>query len=274
VVPILLKPAAWGAHLLMLLAVGAAFGMGLWQWNVWHGDRVAAQHTLVDADPVALSGLMGGDSPFPGDKVGQPVTFTGQWLERDTMYVSHKRHQGRTGFWVVTPVRIGTSAIPVVRGWSVRAAAPAATGSVRVTGWLEPSESSGEADVRPGDRVITSMRIASMTQHVDTDLYSGFVIAKVVSAGSTTGGGPTSGNGVAGLDRVGPTQQPDVSGFTGLRNLLYSLQWWVFIVLIVFVWWRWCQDQLHPEQRPSGSGPGPGSGSGPEPVEPVDNLAP
>ena len=241
----------------MLLGVAAAFGMGMWQWNVWHDDRADAQRTLVDADPVALSSLMGGDSPFPGDKVGQPVTFTGRWLDADTVYVSHKRHQGRTGFWVVTPVRIGASAIPVVRGWSERASAPAIAGSATVTGWLEPSESSGEADVRPSDRVITSMRIASMSQHVSTDLYSGFVIARVVSAGSTTEAGSTTG-----LAKVGPTRQPDVSGFTGLRNLLYSLQWWVFIVLIVFIWWRWCQDQLHPPE------PDPGA------VEPVDNLTP
>ncbi|HEX7739880.1 MAG TPA: SURF1 family protein [Marmoricola sp.] len=248
--PILLKPAAWGAHLLMLVCVAIAFGMGMWQWSVWHNDRVDAQHTLVDADPVALASLMGGDSAFPGDKIGQPVTFTGSWIDADTMYVSHKRHQGHSGFWVVTPVRLGASAIPVVRGWSAHAAADPVTGRATVTGWLEPSEDTGAADVHPRDRVITSMRIASMTQHVSTDLYSGFVIAREVSTGAS------------GLAKVGPTKQPDVSGFTGLRNLLYSLQWWVFIVLIVFIWWRWCQDQLHPPE------PDPGA------VEPVDNLTP
>jgi hypothetical protein len=30
--------------------------------------------------------------------------------------------------------------------------------------------------------------------------------------------------------------------FTGLRNLLYACQWWVFGGFAVFLWWRWCRD--------------------------------
>lgn len=243
--PVLLKPAAWGAHLLMLVAVAVALGMGLWQYSVWSNDRADAKRTLVHAAPVALSSLMGGDSPFPGDRIGQPVRFTGTWRDSGTVYVSHQPHAGRSGYWVVTPVLIGHSAVPVVRGWSPRAAAPAVSGAVRVTGWLEPSQDQGVADTDPGDRVITSMRIASMTQHVDVDLYSAYVVARRVDTPAA----------IAGLARLGPTQQPDVSGFTGLRNLLYASQWWIFILFIVYIWWRWCQDQLRPPEKPAQDAP-------------------
>jgi surfeit locus 1 family protein len=31
---------------------------------------------------------------------------------------------------------------------------------------------------------------------------------------------------------------PDTSFTTGLRNLMYALQWWVFGGFVVFMWWR------------------------------------
>jgi len=34
----------------------------------------------------------------------------------------------------------------------------------------------------------------------------------------------------------------------GLQNLLYALQWWVFGILAIYIWWRWCQEQLHPRE--------------------------
>ncbi len=242
---VLLKAHAWGAHVLLLVALAISIVAGLWQFSAWQAERDAASHTLVNAAPVPLASLMGGDSPFPGRSVGQPVTLSGTWMPEGTVYVSGRYHDRKRGYWVVTPVLIGKSAMPVVRGWSAEPKAPPpAPATVTLTGWLEPSESQGEADTDPHDDIITSVRIASMTEHVSTDLYSGFVVQK-----SDPGDG---------LLAVGPTQQPDVSAFTGLRNLLYAIQWWVFGGLAIYMWWRWCQEQLHPraedrEQDPAGS---------------------
>lgn len=212
---------------------------GLWQYGTWNSDRAAASRDLVHAAPVPLGSLMSAESAFPGRSVGQPVTFEGRWVPGSTMYVSGVPHQGKRGYWAVTPVMVDKSAIPVVRGWTPTPTAPSPTGQVHVTGWLEPSQSQGEADLNPHDDIITSMRIPSMTQHSDVNLYSAYVVARATT--------PTSSADAA-LAAVGPTQQPDVSGFTGLRNLLYALQWWVFGILAIYIWWRWCQEQLHPHE--------------------------
>jgi len=243
-VPVLLKAHAWGAHALLLVALAISVIAGLWQYGTWNDDRAAAERSLVDAKAVPLSSLMGGDSPFPGNSIGQPVTFAGRWMPSGTVYVSGQRHAGRTGYLAVTPVLIGKSAVPVVRGWSPTPSAPVPSGDVEVTGWLEPSESQGEADTNPHDDIITSMRIPSMTQHVDADLYSAYVVARSTS--------PTPKDQLA---AVGPTHHPDVSGFTGLRNLLYALQWWIFGGLAIYIWWRWCQEQLHPRETEPEDGP-------------------
>jgi len=32
--------------------------------------------------------------------------------------------------------------------------------------------------------------------------------------------------------------------FTSVRNFLYALEWWVFGGFAVYLWWRWCRDEV------------------------------
>lgn len=229
--PILLAPRYWGAHLLMVAAVIVAVLLGLWQLNTWEAARTAEASDLSDAEPRPLSMVMGGDDPFPGQYVGQPVSFSGRWMADSTLYVQDRLLDGERGYWVVTPVLIGNSAMPVVRGWSQAkdASEPAAEaeGVVEVDGWLQPSEGSGAPDDDPQDDEIAEMRIASITEHVDADLYSAYVVDR--DAGD-------------GLEAVPPDSVPKVSAVTSLRNLLYAFQWWLFGAFAIYIWVRWCRD--------------------------------
>jgi surfeit locus 1 family protein len=125
-------------------------------------------------------------------------------------------------------------AMLVVRGWaaSVRAAPPPPTGSVRVTGWLQPGEGSGNPDPKPGDDVFPDLQVTDALQRVDQDLYGGYVIARTTS--------PTS----EGLAAVTPGALPNASAFTSVRNLLYAVEWWFFGGFAVYVWGRWCRDEV------------------------------
>lgn len=225
----LLAPRSWGAHLLMVVAVAAAVLLGMWQLHVWQAARAAETRDLSNAKAVPLARVMTGDSPFPGRYLGQPVSFSGTWFAEGTVYVSDRTVGGKRGYWVVTPVRVGNSAMPVVRGWSRTPKVPAATGAVDVEGWLQASEGAGAVDSDPHDDVIPEMRIASLVEHVDVDLYSGYVVDRT----------PT-----AGLVAVPPESVPEVSRSTSLRNLLYAFQWWLFGVGAVWIWGRWCRDTL------------------------------
>lgn len=226
-VPTLLAPRHWGAHLLMVLAVAAATLLGLWQLNTWEAARAAEASDLSEAAPRPLAKVMGGDDPFPGQYVGQPVAFSGRWMPESTLYVQDRLLGSRRGYWVVTPVLVGESAMPVVRGWSRTKTAPEPTGEVEVDGWLQPSEGSNAPDDDPRDDEIPEMRIATITEYVDADLYSAYVVAR--NAGS-------------GLAAVPPDSVPRVSAVTSLRNLLYAFQWWIFGVFAIYVWVRWCRD--------------------------------
>jgi surfeit locus 1 family protein len=235
---LLLRPRYWGAHLLMLAALAAAIGLGIWQLHAWQAGRAADARDLTDAAALPLSRVMGGDDPFPGQYLGQPVTFQGRWLPEGTLYVADRDLHGKRGYWVMTPVLVGKSAMPVVRGWSTRPEAPKPTGSVAVRGWLQASEGSDVPDDHPQDDVIPEMRIASVVEHVDADLYSAYVVAK------------DAGTGAEGLEKVTPASVPDVSSTSHLRNLLYAFQWWIFGGFAVYIWVRWCRDEVEAAAAP------------------------
>jgi cytochrome oxidase assembly protein ShyY1 len=211
----------------MVAAVAAAVGLGIWQLHVWEAARASEARDLSTAQPMPLTDVMTGDSPFPGQYLGQPVSFSGEWIPESTLYVADRDLGGKRGFWVVTPVQVGDSAMPVVRGWSARAEAPAPSGHVEVEGWIQASEGTGASDPDPHDDVIPEMRIASIVEHVDADLYSGYVVDRQ----------PTET-----LTAVTPESIPKVANSTSLRNLLYAFQWWVFGGFAVYIWVRWCRD--------------------------------
>jgi len=229
----LLAPRYWGVHLLMVLAVAASVALGLWQYEAWGAGRAAEARDLSAATPRPLDRVMGGDDPFPGEHLGRPVSFSGEWLGEGTLYVADRQLDGERGYWVVTPVSVGSSAMPVVRGWSAQPDAPVPSGEVEVEGWLQASEGSGASDEEPQDDVIPEMRIASIVEHVDADLYSAYVVEKESSPRADVDLAP-----------VTPDSVPEVSNSTHLRNLLYAFQWWIFGGFAIYIWVRWCRDTI------------------------------
>lgn len=228
----LLRPRYWPGHIAMLVCVSFALGLGFWQLDAWQTRRADAARDISNEKAVTLASVMGPDSPFPGRSLGRPVNLTGTWLSDSTVYISDRYLHDDRGYWVVTPVQVDgtTSAVPVVRGWSATASAPAPTGPVEVTGLLQATEGSGPFDDDPLDDVLPTMRLASLVEYVDVDLYSAYVVARDISG---TGDG---------LETVTASAIPEVSSFTALRNFLYAVEWWIFGGFALFVWVRWCRD--------------------------------
>jgi cytochrome oxidase assembly protein ShyY1 len=236
----LTRPLMIGLHLLAIAAVTAAVLLGLWQYGVWHTARASEAEQLAHAAPVRLSTVMSADSPYPADAVGRPVRFRGAWLPDETLFVRGRVLHGQPGFWVVTPVAVcrdtcstRNPAMLVVRGWTpAPERAPAApAGRVEVTGWLQPAEAAeGGLDQNPHDRVLAQLQVVAAMPHVRQDLYRGYVIQK----GAATDG----------LQPVTPASLPQPSGLTSLRNLAYACQWWIFGGFAVFLWWRFCADEV------------------------------
>lgn len=227
--PALLAPRSWPAHLLVVVALVAAGWLGLWQYHGWQERRDAEARDLTEAAPIPLAEAIGPDDPFPGNRIGQPVTVAGTWVPTGTVYISGREHDG---FWAVTPLSTANgSAIEVVRGWAQTLAEmpEPPVGAASVTGSLQPPEGTGQVDDDATDDVLPQLRIADAIQHVDQDLYGAYVVMSPAGAG---------------LAEADLESLPDASTFTAIRNLLYAIEWWFFGAFALFVWWRWVRDDL------------------------------
>lgn len=232
-----LAPRYWGAHLLAVVLVGIAVALGWWQYGAWQAHRDAEARDLTQARAEPLDDVLGPDDPFPGNRVGQPVTASGTWVPDGTVFVSGRERDGHDGYWMVTPLSIDGedgAALPIVLGWvdAVDDAPAPPQGRSEVSAWLQPPEGTGQADDDPGDDVLPQLRIADLVQHVDQDLYGGYGVLREAAPG---------------LEQASPEQLPDVGALTSIRNLLYAIEWWFFGAFAAFIWWRWVTEA--PEQE-------------------------
>jgi cytochrome oxidase assembly protein ShyY1 len=247
-----LAPRYWAGHLLVLVAVVACVLLGRWQLGVWHHHRNDSSAAVTREDPVALDDVLGPDAAFPASGVGRPVVVQGRWDPGHTVYVADRPRDGRTGVWAVTPVVTGTgSAIPVVRGWttSPQEAPAAPTGPAALVGLLQPSEDTGAGDQQAHDShrdVVPELSITDLLPRASYDLYGGYVVATDRDLPS----GGAAATGMSGLDPVTPAHLPGADASSGLRNLLYAFQWWVFGAFAAFVWWRWVQEDVLGRRSP------------------------
>ncbi len=69
--------------------------------------------------------------------------------------------------------------------------------------------------------------MADAVQRVDVDLYSAYVVSEQPAAG---------------LEPADLAALPSPSRFTGVRNLLYAFEWWIFGAFAGYIWWRWRRD--------------------------------
>jgi surfeit locus 1 family protein len=219
-----------GAAALTLVLVGIAGALGLWQYDAWQATRDAEARDLTELAPVPLTDVMGNDDPFPGRDLGRPVEASGEWLEGG-FWVADRDMGGDPGYWAVAPLLVGDAAVLVVRGWAPETDADllAASGPADVTGWLQAPEGSLVTDDDPDDDVFPEIRVADAVQRVDVDLYSAYLIGQEPAPG---------------LEAAELAALPEPSRATGVRNLLYAFEWWVFGGFAAFIWWRWRRDAV------------------------------
>lgn len=221
-----LKALGLGAVALVLMAVMAWLGM--WQLGVYDSHQHSAAEAALKRAPVPLSSIFGPDEAFPGDAVSRPVVVTGRFLTAQQVYV--RKLAGSPGpYAVATPlVTSNGSAILVVRGATSRLGVGAPSGQVTVHGVLEPS---GSASAPPDKRrVVSRLSVASLVGSINPDLYTGYVVQRSSS--------PPATEHLAAVT----VPLPHPSRWSGVRNLLYACQWWIFAAFVAFMWWRVAGD--------------------------------
>jgi cytochrome oxidase assembly protein ShyY1 len=244
----LLTPHWLAIHVLALVLVAGCLWLGHWQL-----DRAAAfQQSASGASepgPVPLESVTQPQGVLDGAAIGRLVTVSGRYDQAHAYLVPGQVQKGRSGFWLLSVVRLpsGAGAL-VVRGWVPTAAAaavvPAPQAPVVVTGRLmdaqDPSGGLPPGTVLPSGQVAAASPVALLSL-VPYQLFDGYVVLisqlPAVQAGLALVPSGRSGNAVPGFY---------------FQHLAYVGLWWLFAAFVVFFWWRLVRDQVAP--RPGAPG--------------------
>ncbi len=228
-----LRPRLLGLHLFAVVAVIFCVLMGLWQLGIYDSRQTDERADRQVVPRVELAEVWGPDDPFEARLNQRPVTATGEFApDADQFWVTDRDRGGVRGAWLVAPLLTGPrDALLVVRGWAPAPGdAPGLpAGQVSVQGVLQPGDGQG-APWDPDRREIGAVRIPALSNELPYDLYSGYAIS-------------TDRDLSGGLVLASPPEQ-GVSWTIGLRNLAYALQWWVFGLFALFMWWRMAGESV------------------------------
>jgi surfeit locus 1 family protein len=226
----------WWITVAAVLAAGVTVSLGLWQMR-----RAAAKDALQTAilERQALPTLSPRDLPVqePVDVVvHRRMRVQGQWLPQATVFLENRPMAGRTGFYVLTPLRLAADGrvLVVQRGWVPRdfmdrtklPEVPTPAGLVEVEGRLTASPSRVYEMGGAGEgRIRQNLDLAELSRALSADVLT-VALLQTEEA---------SGTGADGLLRQWPQVAVDVHKHHG-----YAFQWFGLSALIVvlYVWFQ------------------------------------
>jgi cytochrome oxidase assembly protein ShyY1 len=226
---------ATGALVFALICIGmGTFEIHRYQEKVRDNSTLRDNaHAPVTSLTTSLVPLTGNGGAPSGDAINyRHVTVTGSYVADREQYVADQTQHGRQGFYVLTPMRADGAIVLVVRGFIAAtsdetrpADVPAApTGVVRVTGWLQPPQTTSDDFGRLGHGEITSINAAEQAGRLDAPVYQASLTLAAKQPGT------------AGLSTV---PLPDLGNPTGgaadWQLLSYVIQWYAFAVLALLM---------------------------------------
>ena len=258
----LLAPRLLGIHALAVLGIALCLFLSSWQWSRAHTSApVAAADGIAKFDD--LSPLR---AYLPISSIGVRTRVSGHWQEsgagkmgKSNRILLHNRpangsllisssagiYEANLGAWIVDLLVLSDgSTIAVVRGWSMQPEnIPVATGKATVYGVMQPSEDSGLSHLPDIDLLTTT----SITEHAHSAVHDGYLVAQIPAVGHGESLGGSSG--VTQLPAsvllpVSPIIKGTVHQSLHWRNVIYTANWIVFALIVLYMWIRVVRDEL------------------------------
>ncbi len=254
--PRLLRPRWVLTHVLVLAVAAGLVALGVWQWQrraeVLAADARLSERLAVEPRPLAELPDVGPGGAAPATLEHRRVTVAGTWTTGDRVLQRSRSHQGRNGWHVLTPLRIGGDrGILVRRGWipfdvgeEGRTAAVAAPpeGRVTVTGWLEVSDEQpgfGPTDPTEGELdTVFHADVDRLARQTDLSLHP-MVLHLQSQQPPQPGRLPI------------PAPRPELDA---TRHLSYAIQWFSFAVVGLIAYGAFLRRRPRDDGRPDGSG--------------------
>jgi surfeit locus 1 family protein len=228
----------WIGALLLALAVAATLA-ALGQWQLERSFRAADAPDIDTETAVPLIELTEPQRGLTDDEAGRMVTVSGT-LRADTAVVYTGRSGGgEQSVWLVARLDVdGEGALAVALGWAgseeaALAAAPETDQQVSLTGRYLPGEGPQESDFEAGERsAISPAELVNLWEGVDA-IYGGYLVVHDEWPGLSV------------LDSPPPDPPVEVNWL----NLFYALEWAVFALFALFIWYRLVADEYELEQE-------------------------
>ena len=233
---------AWVLLLAALIGVAITARLGIWQLS--RAAQKEALQAALDARaqlPALDAGALARDADLAARQRFRPVHLRGHWLASRTVFLENRQMNGRTGFYVVTPLALEdqAGAVLVQRGWAPRdmqdrtrlPSVPTQAGSVELDGRVAPPPARlYEFAADAGGAIRQNLDMARFAAESGLALLP----MSVLQADSAA----TAGDG---LLRAWPRPALDVDKHYG-----YAFQWFALAALMtgLYVWFQLIRPRL------------------------------
>ena len=254
----------WIAALFLALGIAAAFA-GLGQWQIARSVAEATVVARATETAVPLDSVAKPQMPVRSDAAGRLVTFSGTLVPGDLSVISDRVNGGTVGFWAIGHVVVADGAsVAVALGWGdtrrgaekAAAASEFPDGPVPFSGRYLGSEAPQEGDFEAGERNTVSVAaLINEWSTTPTRVYGGYIVSAEALPG------------LAVIDSPRPEDEVTLNWL----NIFYAVEWAVFAVFAVYLWYRLVRDTWEREQEETaeaaasvsteGAGTTPGSSS-------------
>lgn len=257
-----LKP-RWIGFLLLTLAVATIFVL-LTQWQFEQSTSDQPRSHAETETAVPLTEHFEPGVPMMGDEADQMVTFTGQLDPTTSVQVESRVNEGEVGLWLASSATVDGApedyGIPVAWGWipeEIDVSAEELTELFESSVGVSSNEAiefegrliPGEGPTPNTNHFINPKRTqmlasAELVNLWDENLYAGYVVAESF----TVGGTEYVITGDAGVEGVATEPQPEEAEVAWL-NIFYAVEWFIFAVFSLYLWWRFVRDDYLKDQR-------------------------
>ncbi len=232
----------WIAALFLALGVASIFGL-LGQWQL---DRSIEQGTIIERNTetvVPLESLATPQSVITSEASGRMVSVECRFVEGDDVVLDNRRTLQGVGQWLVRHCMTEQgNSLAVAVGFAPSGVSantlPATTGEI--VGRYVPTESPQQSDFVAGE--ISTVAIPELL-NIWADpgpVYGGYLVLSEAPEGLTTIG----------------TEAPPTESQLNWLNLFYALQWVIFGLFALYLWWRLVRDEWEREAE-NASSPAP-----------------
>jgi surfeit locus 1 family protein len=249
----------WIGGLFLCLAIAAIFAL-LGQWQISRSIDEGAVLVRETETVVPIAEVAQPQAPVTSLAAGQRVSATGEFTD-DYLLLAGRLNGGEQGYWVISHlVEDATAAsLAVATGWAPTVedataivdelTASESLSGVTVTGRYLPSEAPQEDDFENG--IQNSMSVAAIINQWQTEpvgVYGGYLILDSDSLAAVTVAASSGASATAELtviDSVPPSAEVRLNWL----NVFYAIEWVVFAVFAVFLWFRLVRDAYQREQE-------------------------